>query len=292
MAKAPRADWARGAGERVVEEHGIECLPIDPFAIARDEDIEVEAKPRTAKGVSGMLQKVGDSVGIIYATDVPSEGFQRFSVGHELGHYFLDGHIEYLFRDGVLHASRAGFGTGDPYEIEADHFSAGLLMPHDLFVPAMNRAGDGFAGIKELADLCKTSLTATAIQYTKFSDLLVAVVVSSGPVICYAFMSESFKQIPKMGDWLRPGDPVPTGTPTSYFNRDTQQVGRGARREERSSLVDWFNGETDFELYEDVVGLGSYERTLTVLFPTEDVDLDDDEVDDSWNPQFSRSRRR
>ena len=204
----------------------------------------------------------------------------------------MDGHVEYLFRDGVLHTSRAGFGTGDPYEIEADHFSAGLLMPRDLFVPAMNRAGDGFAGIKELADLCNTSLTATAIQYANFSDLLVAVVVSRGPAICFAFMSKPFKQIPEMGDWLRPRDPVPTGTPTSYFNRDTQQVARGARREERSSLVDWFNGESDFELYEDVVGLGSYERTLTVLFSAEGVDLDDDEVDDSWNPQFSRSRRR
>ncbi|MGB8741579.1 MAG: hypothetical protein WCD52_15455, partial [Xanthobacteraceae bacterium] len=31
----------------------------------------------------------GNAFGILYATHVPSEGFQRFSVGHELGHYFL-----------------------------------------------------------------------------------------------------------------------------------------------------------------------------------------------------------
>ena len=39
---------ARGRGAR------IERLPIDPFAIARDEDTEVEAERRKAKGVSGI----------------------------------------------------------------------------------------------------------------------------------------------------------------------------------------------------------------------------------------------
>jgi Zn-dependent peptidase ImmA (M78 family) len=36
-----------------------------------------------------MLLRHGNAFGILYATHIPSEGFQRFSIGHELGHYFI-----------------------------------------------------------------------------------------------------------------------------------------------------------------------------------------------------------
>lgn len=294
MAK-PRADWARAAAEREVERLGIDELPVDPFGIAAEEEITVEPKPGTARGVSGMLVKSGDSFGIMYATDIESEGFQRFSVGHELGHYFLDDHADQIFRGlQTIHTSRAGFASTEPHEIEADHFAAGLLMPRQLFKPAMLQAGDGFQAIERLAAKCETSLTATAIQYAKFSDLPVAVVVSEGPAVCYAFMSDPFKQIRGVGDWLRKGQPVPKDTPTSFFNRDPRRVEQGERREESSTLASWFNGETNFEINEDIVGLGSYDRTLTVLFPADpSYDAEYEDEHDEWDPPtFHRSRRR
>lgn len=292
MTRKPRSDWARAVAEREVERLGINSLPVDPFKIAEDEEIMVEGKPGTARGVSGMLVKAGDNFGIMYATNIDSEGFQRFSVAHELGHYFLDDHAEQLFSGGeTIHTSRAGFASVEPHEIEADHFAAGILMPRDLFVPAMNRAGEGFQAIKKLARQCKTSLTATAIQYAKFSDLPVAAVISEGRTVCYAFMSEPFKRIPDMGDWLRKGQPLPKDTPTYYFNQHPEKVEQSLEEEQNSSLANWFNGEKDFELNEDIVGLGSYERTLTVLFPTEPYDPEDE--DDEWDPPtFHRSKRR
>jgi len=120
---------AKKKAEEFLREEGIETLPIDPFAIAASRDIVVEAKPDTAEGVSGMLLRHGDNFGILYATHVPNEGFQRFSVAHELGHYFLDGHIDHILPKDGIHASRAGFVSADPYELEADSFAAGLLMP-------------------------------------------------------------------------------------------------------------------------------------------------------------------
>ena len=59
-------------------------------------------------------------------------GFQNFSVAHELGHYFLPGHIDAVLADGDVHESRAGFASGDRYEMEADHFAATLLMPRSV----------------------------------------------------------------------------------------------------------------------------------------------------------------
>src|SRR5688500_2361834 len=83
--------------EKLLRDRGITSLPVDPFRIAAAEHITVQEKPDTAPGVSGLLMRVGSSFGIMYATHIKNEGFQRFSVGHELGHYFLPGHIDAVF---------------------------------------------------------------------------------------------------------------------------------------------------------------------------------------------------
>ena len=82
------------AGENVVRERGLR-LPISPFQVAKEEGIEVLAKPTTG-GVSGMLLRVGDDFTIVYAHHLHNEGYERFSVAHELGHYFLPGHIDHV----------------------------------------------------------------------------------------------------------------------------------------------------------------------------------------------------
>jgi hypothetical protein len=125
--RAFRLKMAKQRAEVLLRDEGITTLPVDPFAIAVSRDIEVRPKPDTAGGVSGMLLRHGDFFGILYATHIGSDGFQRFSIAHELGHFFLDGHIDHILpRDGV-HTSHAGFVSADPYELEADQFAAGLL---------------------------------------------------------------------------------------------------------------------------------------------------------------------
>lgn len=42
--------------------------------------------------------RLGETFGIQYASHIANEGFIRFTVAHELGHYFLPGHAEHLFR--------------------------------------------------------------------------------------------------------------------------------------------------------------------------------------------------
>ena len=90
-----RLRLAKQRGEAILSEEKLTKLAVDPFEIAARHDIIVQAKPDTASGVSGMLLRHGNSFGILYASDIPNEGFQRFSVAHELGHYFLDGHIDH-----------------------------------------------------------------------------------------------------------------------------------------------------------------------------------------------------
>jgi hypothetical protein len=63
---------------------------------------------------------------------------------------------------------------------------------------------------------------------------------------------------------------VPRNTATFAFNQIPTNVEHGIRVEETSNLQHWFGGKRRIEISEDVVGLGRYGKTLTVLY---DIDL-------------------
>src|SRR5208337_1830070 len=168
---------AENTAQQIVQDCGFTALPICPFEIARRHDIHVEAKQSRKPGVSGFLIRIGNTFGIRYALHIQNEGFIRFTVAHELGHYFLPGHPERLFPAGDgLHESRSGFISNDPLERQADYFASALLMPAHQFREAVDYAGHGFAAIEKLATHCQTSITATAIRYTAFTDEAAAVI--------------------------------------------------------------------------------------------------------------------
>lgn len=295
MKLAFRLKMAKQKGEALVRELGIDSLAVDPFAIAESRDIVVEAKPDAAAGVSGMLLRHGDIFGILYATHVPSEGFQRFSVAHELGHYSLDGHIDHVLPEDGIHASHAGFVSADPYELEADNFAVGLLMPANLFRKALGKQEPGFAAVESVAGLCRTSLTATAIRYAELTDDAVAVAVSTGATIDYCCLSDTMQSLPQLS-WLRKGSPVPRGTATAQLNGDPTRVASADRAEADIDIMDWLGGTRSVYGTEEVVGLGGYGKTLTVLTcPSvvdetyqEDDGEDEDDLVERWTPRFRR----
>lgn len=291
MAKDDEFRFATRAAEQLIQDLNIAALPIDPFAIARNRKIDVRAKPSSNAGVSGMLIRLGNSFAIGYATHIDNIRFQRFSVSHELGHYFLPGHIDAVLADSAVHESHAGFTSSNRYEIEADHFAAGLLMPSQLFIPALRRAGTGLAAIESLADSCNTSLIATAIRLIECTNDPIAIVVSTGNKIDYCCMSDAFKEINGI-TWLRKSQPVPRTSATFQFNTDPTKIQRSARSQGSSDLQEWFSSDRSIEIMEDVVGLGSYGKTLTILY---DIELPDEEDEDeehslieSWIPRFRR----
>jgi hypothetical protein len=255
----------------------ISVLPVNPFAIAERRDILHQEKPGLAPGVSGCLMKVGDAFGILYSSRFSSEGFKRFNVAHELGHYFLPGHIDALFANGQqFHQSESGFTSDDRYEREADGFAASLLMPKLLFKAECAKCGEGLDAIETLADLCVTSLTATAIRFAKLCDDPVAVVCSKGDRVQFAFMSKPLQDHRGL-TWIRKGSGLPGGTATANFNKDEDNVRKGKRARSTSSLDTWFDGGGDAELNEDVVGLGEYGKTLTILWADSLPDPEEEE---------------
>jgi Zn-dependent peptidase ImmA (M78 family) len=284
--------FASTAAEQIIKGMGIVSLPIDPKAIARDREIEVVAKPMENEGVSGMLVRFGNNFAIAYATHLQNEGFENFSVSHELGHYFLPGHADAVISgDSGAHLSRAGFSSTNKFEIEADRFAASFLMPRHLFYPAIQQAGCGLGAIENLAMLCKTSLHATAIRYTQCTREPVAIIISRGGTIDHCFMSPSLKNIEGI-DWLKKRGGVPRNTTTYTFNQVEDNVLHGVRMQATSNFQEWFGGRRSIEISEDVVGLGRYGKTLTVLYdiniPEPEDEEDEEALIESWTPRFKR----
>ena len=244
----------------------LSALPIDPFEIAKRKDIACQQMPSLGNGISGCMMRVGDNFGILYSAHFASEGFQNFTVGHELGHYCMDGHVAHLFTGGeTLHRSTSGFISSDRYEQEADAFAAGLLMPKDLFGAAAATAGEGLQAIESLAALCRTSLTATAVRFAKLSPEPMAVVCSEQGKIHFAVMSPGLKQSRDL-TWIKRGAGVPSQSLTASFNKDESNVRYGRRVSGQSDLADWFHTDQSHALNEEVCGLGAYGRSLTVLW--------------------------
>ncbi|MGO9047780.1 MAG: ImmA/IrrE family metallo-endopeptidase [Xanthobacteraceae bacterium] len=288
-----RKTLAEGSASLVLREMKIEGLRIDPEDIATRKGILVKPKPDTAYGVSGMLVKAGDEFGILYATNIPSRGFQKFSIAHELGHYCIEGHSDALLSNGV-HYSHAGFVSADPFEQEADYFAAALLMPERPFLKEMNRHTPGLPAVDGLRQACETSMTATAIRYALLTHDGVAAILSTGPVVDWCFMSNGLKEA-KGISWIQKGTPLPGGTVTANFNSLADNVRLGKRDAGDGRLGDWMGGDRIYRIREEVVGLGQYGRTLTVLTcdglsaeKESEYEDEEEELIESWTPRFRR----
>lgn len=106
---------------------------IDPYAIAASFGIDVR-KVDLDDSLSGFL--IHDESGKVFigVNQADGERRQRFTVAHELGHYFLHDRTE-PFLDGptgkfrVMSRDELSKDGTDPREIEANLFAAELLMP-------------------------------------------------------------------------------------------------------------------------------------------------------------------
>jgi hypothetical protein len=254
----------KNRAEKIVGEHRMSSFPINPIIIAQEENIEVRPKNDCAEGISGVLIKVGDQCGIMYSTFYNNIGFENFSISHELGHYFLEYHLDKLLDSSGIHQSKAGFVSSDQYEREADIFAASLLMPEDLFKDNLWRFEKGLTGIIGMSDLCKTSLTATAIRYAELSDDFLIIIISKDGKIDFCCFSQKAwqiknKVIPKKG-W-----PVPRNTATEILSRDRLRIYNADRDSMQTDLSDWIEYDRSKDVTEEVKGLGRYGKILTVL---------------------------
>ena len=190
---------------------------------------------------------------------------QRFSVGHELGHW-------HHHRGRILICRSEDIGNckqeTPQFERAADAYAADLLLPRYLFGPVSRQyAKASFRTVRELGNLFDTSLTATAIR-------LVGSRHSPTMLVCHS---------PEGRKWFVRS----TDIPERWFPREDLDSESYAfdllfgqtQEESHPSLIGadaWFDREEAqrYELHEHSVRTAS-DEILTLLILTDDEMLED-----------------
>lgn len=208
MAKRTRLDWVetqtrqQRAAERaaeVLDALNIASAPIDPLAVAESEKPLLCAMGGDFRDrFDGQLEyhRTKNRFVLFYNTKYDRIAGQhhprtRFSIAHELGHYFLDAHQAYLRRTGKSHPSKGEFLSDRNIETEADAFAAGLLMPAALLGPKVNDGEMSFADIQAWAGDFGTSITSTARRAVELSDFPCALVGVRDGRVAFSFQSQA-----------------------------------------------------------------------------------------------------
>jgi Zn-dependent peptidase ImmA (M78 family) len=142
---------------------------VDPETIIREQNIPL-TYDHYADEFDGMLDFAEDQFHIYCNLDRESaKGTPRgrFTLAHELGHYFIEDHRLALVSGLVVpHPSFADRSSGDLLvEREADLFASYLLMPPTRFASATQRSRKGLSGVQDIARKFDVSLTCSAIRY-------------------------------------------------------------------------------------------------------------------------------
>ncbi len=144
-------------------------IPIDLSEILKEEKISLYLEEMEST-VSGFLV-LGKSDVVIAVNKLHHPNRQRFTIAHELGHYFLHPKRSTTFIDMTetiyMRDNLSGIGI-NKCEIEANEFAADLLMPEKfLREKVAQHAIDYFDDtlLREIASELKVSIQALSIRF-------------------------------------------------------------------------------------------------------------------------------
>jgi len=157
-----------------------------------------------SEGFEGALvANTTKSEGAIFFNGRSSRARQRFTIGHELGHFLLPWHRQSNFQ---CTAADISSRANKDWEVQANQFSAELLMPAPLMKARLQRLKDPeLAHILALRDEFETSVEMTARRMVELCEYACAVVFTRDNVVRYVVRSKYFTH------WLavKKGDRLP-----------------------------------------------------------------------------------
>jgi Zn-dependent peptidase ImmA (M78 family) len=192
----------------------------------------------------------------------------RFTIAHELGHYFIDEHRNALLAGVETHPSQVDFLSGNPIEVEADHFASNLLMPRSRFLKAAKSLPVGLGSLRKLASHFRASLTSTTIRFVSLGIKPAAVVHWTPEGYSWKWLSPQLFE-DRYWKTIEDLESVPADSPTSR----ALQASNGSSEifSAGSTAATWFRGvfpgtSRDLLLMEEAVRLGRF-GVLTLLYP-------------------------
>ncbi len=238
--------------------------PVDCYAIAEEFGIKVHGDNLGSEFQGALFIKPGLKA-IIYNNNIREDGRKNFTIGHELGHFFLHKYRKELqcswadftdFTEGPKHPENI--------EQEANQFAVTLLMPFDDFRKFSQGKEPSIMLLRQLAQRYQTSLTATAYRMAELANRPLALVIVKENRVIQWRRNHDMKQT---GFWLNKGGLVSS----------TEQS-------EESNSVDadvWLdeNQASSWYLTQSSIYMPYYDQTL-ILISAESREFEQDEWED------------
>ena len=223
----------------------------------------IAAKETVLKNSLAKILIRGNNAIISVNSESTNEHRKRFSVAHELGHFFLHQNLKALFEDteeSVVHRY-----NNRGLEKEADQFAAEFLMPREMFKKLALESqykAPSFYLVKELSNIFNVSLSAAAIRLLSMNIYSAALVVT---------VNNSIQWYHKDGDF-----PYYINKKRS-LNSNSLAGGYfcGTPISDKSEVMDaqvWFPEITGDRLIEEhSIHMPTWNMTYTILWDPEDI---------------------
>ncbi len=271
-----RRDHASEFAESILKDIGITAPPVCPFKVARSEKRRILLfGDDFGDAFDGRLEYQSPRFLLFYNTKYdawPHRGKHHpkviFTIAHELGHFFLTPHREYLKKNGKPHGSHTEFVSDNLSEREADAFAAGLLMPRFLADNTINAGPGTLKALQAAKDLFEVSLTSMMVRWVQVSNYPCAMCLVRDGKIGWGFTSEAFK---KAGAYrVHRGKPVTSRTVRTFLDAEPSltcyREGEGWALAER-----WLDFDRDgLGVVEHFVVIPSLQQLLVFLTADED----------------------
>jgi Zn-dependent peptidase ImmA (M78 family) len=212
--------------------------------------------------IEGMLvTDEGKEAGVIYYNDHNRPiGRQRFTIGHELGHFLLLNH------NGNMTCSNTDVSLSshsvDLIEKEANDFSQLLLLPEKLLKTELQSTSLSIQSLQAIADLFQMSFEATANKCTAISSKPFALVYSKDEKVRYCW--KNHHTFPYYSA-LRKGSLLPRGSQALAMIPNEQTITEA--RETNASH--WFNESSRYRLPKTIIEQTFFQNDgykVTLLF--------------------------
>lgn len=247
--------------KQIIDElHKDVILPIDLDKIIREEG-DIRVRPANyGKKFDGRIEYIPKRrIFILYHPEDITPRV-RFSIAHELGHFYIPEHRKLLLA-GNSHNSISGFISDKKLEKEADEFAANLLIPQEFLRKlTLKRKFLTLKDLLEIANELQVSATAMVLRYVKTTSDRCAIILSQDGIPKLYWPSE---EMGYLGFEWRGRRDIPQNSATAQAN---QNQGSGEIYERAFDSSYWFSTrKKECDLWEEAFPLGYTGLVLTML---------------------------
>jgi Zn-dependent peptidase ImmA (M78 family) len=228
------------------------------------EEFGMEVLYRPAESYDGALLRIRDARHgcIVINSRIREESRKRFTLAHEIGHFVLPGQQEVSAPCKQQRIENWGADLYRP-ELEANRFAAEILMPRGLMAEFV-QSEPSLESIRSIAQLCGTSLTASAVRLITLTPHRAAVVWSQNQKIVWSKLSAGFVR------WIRKGEVRENSFAARCYRK--QSVPDQLAPVPASAWLYEKGLQERAQIWEQSVGLKNYGAVLSLLVIVEAVE--------------------